>query len=74
MSEHEQRIRLSVHPEPTDEEMAAIAAAVTALVSRNDGDCAEPPDRGGGRERWARAGRRELLRPFERDMEALRAF
>lgn len=54
--------------------MAAIAAAVTALVSRNDGDCAEPPDRGGGRERWARAGRRELLRPFERDMEALRAF
>lgn len=74
MSERNVRLRLIVSPEPNDEEMAAIVVAVTALASRNGADREEPPDLGGSREHWARAGRRELLRPFERDMETLRAF
>ncbi len=69
MNEQEERLRLQVDPQPTDEELAAIAAAVTALVSRNGDGRDEPPDMGGGRWRWKRAGRRELLQGFERDRE-----
>ena len=68
MSETDDAIRIAVTPEPTPEEMAAISAVVAGLAASGapgHGDEREPS--GGGRERWALAGRREVLRPMDRD-------
>lgn len=57
--ERDVRIRISVDPEPTDEEMAAIVAVVTAVISGDPGheetsNLAENP--------WRRMGREESMR------------
>lgn len=52
-------IRVAIMPEPTDEEIAAVAAVVTALAASSGTGEREPepaPDR------WSRAGRQEALR------------
>ena len=54
-----QAIRLAITPEATDEEVAAIAAVVTALIaSAGDGEAVREPVP----DRWALAGRQEALR------------
>lgn len=63
------RIRISVSPEPGPEEMAAIGALVAALSRLQDGENGETIPSGGGREKWRTAGRRELLRPIDRDRD-----
>lgn len=76
MNETDDAMRVSVTPEPTPEEMAAISAVVVGLVvsgANGHGNQAERGTSGGGRERWALAGRREVLRPMDRDGEAQRA-
>jgi hypothetical protein len=67
MSEGEDVIRVTVRPVPADEEMAVISAVIAALRAGESGVPEEAVPRGGGRERWARAGRREVLRPIDRD-------
>lgn len=53
-------IRVTITPEPTDEEIAAVAAVVTALAaSAGQEDTPEPVQ---PQERWSMAGRREALR------------
>ena len=59
-------LRISITPEPTDEEIAAVAAVVTALAASSSVNSAT--ERTPQRDRWALAGRREALRgPFWRD-------
>jgi len=55
----EPRMRISISPEPTDEEAAAIAAAVTILVSARAGSQAPAHM---SEERWKAVGRREAMR------------
>lgn len=52
-------IRLTITPEPTDEETAAIAAVVAALAASGSGDGPRPET---PIDRWALAGRHEALR------------
>lgn len=53
-------IRISITPEPTEEEAAAIVAVVTALASSLE---AAPTEDGAPEaDRWALAGRYEALR------------
>lgn len=52
-----QQLRISVHPEPTEQEMAAIAAAVVAIASNVQDDEASRPVN-----KWREAGKREALR------------
>jgi hypothetical protein len=67
-------LRIHVDPEPRPEELAAIVAAVGQLArhleSQAEPETSSPTQ---GRERWARAGRREVLRMIEgeRDCTAL---
>jgi len=53
------RIRITVTPEPTDEELAAIAGVMTALAasSRQEPQRIDRHD-----DRWRKAGRHEALR------------
>jgi len=52
-------LRISVTPDPTDEELAAIVSAVTAtLVARADATAPPLPKTS----RWARAGRLDAMR------------
>lgn len=71
MTDAEQHIRLYIHPAPKPEEMAAIAAAFSTLVSRRSLSAREESSsrvtRVNGRARWASAGRREVLRSPDRD-------
>jgi hypothetical protein len=63
MSERDEQqpdIRISISPEPTDHEIAAVTAVVTALAA-SAGD-AEGDEVRSHEERWALAGRREALR------------
>jgi len=53
------RIRISVSPEPTDEELAAIAGVVTALAASSRQEL-QRTDRHDNR--WRTAGRHEALR------------
>jgi hypothetical protein len=58
---------IQVHPEPTDEEAAAIAAAVALLHSRRAGplcpaEPVKPP-----RSKWIAAARREAIRGLDND-------
>jgi|GEM_PF-3003500 len=70
MSETDDAIRIAVTPEPTLEELAAISVVVAGLaVSGTTGREHGSPPSGGGRSRWALAGRREVLRPMDRDWE-----
>jgi hypothetical protein len=59
-------LHIHVDPEPRPEELAAIVAAIGQLA-RELGSPGEPasPSLTPGRDRWARAGRREILRPIE---------
>jgi hypothetical protein len=61
----EMELRIDVDPEPTAAEMAAIVAAIRTLSL--SAKLAEPrlESRTHGRDRWAQAGRREVLRPLE---------
>lgn len=52
-----QQLRISVHPKPTEQEMAAIAAAVVAISSNVQEDEASRPVN-----KWREAGKREALR------------
>jgi hypothetical protein len=63
--EPDDQIRVYVEPDPSPEEMAAISAVVALALQQGSasGDGAQPA--GGGRERWTRAGRREVLRSAE---------
>ena len=68
MKTQDGQIRISVSPEPTPEEMAALSAIVIAVAEQQSNETGEDLETGGGRRvRWARAGRREVLRPFDRD-------
>ncbi|MGC4191168.1 MAG: hypothetical protein QM589_08375 [Thermomicrobiales bacterium] len=62
-------LRLVVQPEPTDEEMAAIASAVMVLrrqvVASMGSGISETPTPVSSR--WAIAGRREAMRGLDRD-------
>jgi len=70
MSETDDAIRIVLTPEPTPEELAAISVVVAGLAaSGTTGNEDERGPSGGGRERWALAGRREVLRPMDRDWE-----
>jgi hypothetical protein len=64
MMEHElPGIRFSVSPEPTEEEMAAIAAVVAAGVAKIAASGATSvPVRSRDGDRWQRAAREEALR------------
>jgi hypothetical protein len=53
------QIRISVTPEPTDEEAAAIAATVTVLLSSQEAEQA-PITR--AEDPWRKAGRQDALR------------
>ena len=59
-------IRLSVHPAPADEELAAIVGAIGTLRRRAAEADAAGPDRPVP-SRWAIAGRREAMRGLDRD-------
>jgi hypothetical protein len=64
MTRHDKQLRIHVEPEPTPEELAAIVAAVGTLqMTVSDEGVPESPMR--GRDRWAKAGRREVLRAVE---------
>ena len=52
-----QQLQISVHPEPTEQEMAAITAAVVAISSNVQEDEASRPV-----SNWREAGKREALR------------
>ena len=64
MTHEDGEIRIHVEPEPAPEEMAAIVAAVGALSARARPETG-PASMTEGRDRWARAGRREVLRDAE---------
>lgn len=59
-------IRLSVHPAPADEELAAIVGAIVALGCPSGEAGAAGPGRPVP-SRWALAGRREAMRGLDRD-------
>jgi hypothetical protein len=64
------QIRVYVEPEPSPEEMAALSAVVATLaLQQGSENCDEGQRAGGGRERWTRAGRREVLRSAEWSVE-----
>jgi hypothetical protein len=57
-------IRISVTPEPIDEELAAVVAVVTALAASAP-PVDRPRNRSGEGERWQLLGRHEAMRgPF----------
>jgi len=63
-------ILLTVHPAPSDEELAALAGAIATLRRRP-----AAIDEGGqtprlDRSRWALAGRRDAMRGLDRDEDA----
>jgi hypothetical protein len=58
---------LVVTPAPTDEELAAIVAAVTMWSQRRSDPGASAPLEGAQPSRWAMAGRREATRGLDRD-------
>lgn len=68
MTEERKGPRIDISPEPSPEEMAAIASVIAGLTSRQVAFPKEQRDsRFDGRERWAAAGRRDVLRPMDRD-------
>ena len=66
MSGRNGQVHVRVDPAPSDEELAAIAAVVVQLARRTVPEGEEDsPSLTQGRDRWARAGRREALRSVE---------
>lgn len=66
----EPRVRITIEPEPTAEELAAIVGAVTALRSSTfpvSGAGPAPQPDAAGPSRWAMAGRREAMRGLAAD-------
>lgn len=66
-------LRIHIEPEPRPEELAAIVTAVGQLARHVESQVtAKTPSPTHGRDRWANAGRREVLRPveWERDRSA----
>jgi len=61
--------RIHVDSEPAPEEMAAIVAAVGTLARQRANGRDEPASPTAGRDRWAKAGRREVLRSVEWERE-----
>jgi hypothetical protein len=63
---HSGALHILVDPEPRPEELAAIVAAIGQLARELESRAeTEAPSPTQGRDRWARAGRREVLRPVE---------
>ena len=58
------QLRIHVYPEPTPEELAAIVAVIGSLRAA-DPDGGDPESSTRGRDRWAKTGRREVLRATE---------
>lgn len=54
---HQPRLRISISPEPNDQEKAAIAAAVVASLPKVHEDESTAPVN-----KWREAGKREALR------------
>lgn len=66
-NDEDKSVRISVSPEPGAEELAAISAVVAGLSRLPNGEERATMPAGGGREKWRAAGRREVLRPVDRD-------
>jgi hypothetical protein len=66
VSEERAPIRISITPEPTEEELAAIVSALTIVLAESGPEALEAPV---VRSRWAMAGRQEAMRGIDRGSE-----
>jgi hypothetical protein len=66
VSEDRAPIRISITPEPTEEELAAIVSALTVVLAETE---PAPPEEPLVRSRWATAGRHEAMRGIDRETE-----
>ena len=62
MSNGERRPSMTITPEPSPEELAAIVAAVTAAMRAQEAAAMATPSPPPETSRWARAGRLEAVR------------